>query len=285
MSGKLIPYVAAAALVFAGCESVIRLPTEVCPGKGSVADALAALQSQSQNIVPLQAKGQCRLEYFVEGKNKKQRESLDIKLWANPPAEIYFQGDKPLVPKAVVLGSNQREFWLSISPKEISTHWWGQWSQQGSSEVPLINPKTLLESLGIGETDQDQDWSLDNEGAFDVLTKRQRGVITKKVYIYACDYRVRQIEFFDSEGRAVVLAELDKYQEVSRDFFVPTLIKLTAQGRGSGQDSFSIHLGLESIKPADISQPQRKYLFERRPPKGFKHVRRIVNGKWVEEPQ
>lgn len=285
MPRRLIPPVAAALLILAGCAPEIQKRLETCPGKESVAEALAALRAHSQNMAPLKAAGQCRLEYYLEGKKKPQSENLSIKLWVNPPVEIYLQGDKPLVPKAIVLGSNEREFWLSISPKEISTHWWGQWSQQGSSEGPLINPRTLLEALGIGETDQDQDWSLANEGAFDVLTKREQGVITKKVYIYACDYQVRQIEFFDSNGQAVASADLDKYQEVSPGFFVPASIKLTTLGRSSGEDALSISLDLESIKPAEISQQQRKYLFERRPPQGFKHIRRIVNGKWVEEAQ
>jgi hypothetical protein len=285
MSRGYILTVAAAMLILTGCAPEIQKRLETCPGKESIAEALAALQAHSQNMIPLKAGGQCRLEYYLEGKKKPQSENLSIKLWVNPPVEIYLQGDKPLLPKAIVLGSNEREFWLSISPKEISTHWWGQWSQQGSSEGPLINPKTLLEALGIGETEQDQDWSLANEGAFDVLTKREQGMITKKVYIYACDYQVRQIEFFDSNGQAVARAELDKYQEVSPGFSVPSSIRLTALGRSSGQDALSITLDLGSIKATEINQAQRKFLFERRPPQGFKHIRRIVNGKWTEEPQ
>lgn len=283
MLRRCIPPVVAAMLILAGCAPEIQKRLDICPGKESAAEALAALRAHSQNMTPLKAGGQCRLQYYLEGKKKPQSENLSINLWVNPPLEIYLQGNKPLLSKAVVLGSNEREFWLSISPKEISTHWWGQWSQQGSSEGPLINPKTLLEALGIGEIDESQDWSLSNKGAFDVLTKRERGVVTKKVYIYACDDQVRRIEFFDSSGQAVARAELDKYQEVSPGFFIPASIKLTTQGRRSGQDALSISLDLEGIKPTEISPPQRKYLFERRPPQGFKHIRRIVNGKWVEE--
>jgi hypothetical protein len=281
----LILPAAAALLTLTGCAPELREPLEVCPGEASVAEALAALRSHSQNIVPLKAGGQCRLEYYLEGSKKPQKENLSIKLWVNPPVEIYLQGDKPLVPKAVVLGSNEREFWLTISPKEISTHWWGQWSQQDASEGLVINPKTLLEAFGIGEIDADQDWSLSNQGPFDILTKQQRGVITRKIHIYSCDYHVRKIEFFDSNGHAVARAELHNYMEVSPGFFVPTSIKVATQGRTSKQDSLSITLDLESIKPAEISEPLRHYLFERQPPRGIKHIRTLTNGKWVEEPR
>jgi hypothetical protein len=272
MSRRWILSVTAAVLMLGGCAPKIRKPLQICPGKSSAAEALAVLRSHSQNMVSLRAGGQCRLEYYLEGKKKPQKENFGIKLWVNPPAEIYLQGDKPLMPKAIVLGSNEREFWLSISPKEISTHWWGKWSQQNASEGPVINPKTLLEALGIGRLDAGQDWSLLNKGPFDILTKRERGVITKKVYIYACDYQIRQIDFFDSRGRPTAQAKLDDYQEVSQGFLVPASIKVTTQRRNSQQDSLSITLNLESIKPVKIKELQRKYLFEHRQPRGFKHI-------------
>ena len=285
MLRKIILYVSATILILAGCESRIRQPTKICPGKDSVADALAALQSQSQNAGPLRANGKCRVEYYVEGKKKLQRENFDVRLWANPPVEIYLQGDKALVPKAIVLGSNEREFWLSISPKEISTHWWGYWSEQDLSEGLVINPRTLLESLGVGQVETQDDWSLSNDGPYDVILKRERDVVIKKIYVYSCDYRVRKIEFFNRDGQAVAGAELDRYKEVSDGFFIPSLIKVTTYARDTGESSFSINLDLKSVKPATITEPRRNALFKLRQPRGIKNVYKIVNGKWIEQAQ
>jgi len=285
MLRKIIPYISAAILILAGCESQIHQPINICPGKDSVADALAALKSQSQNVVPLRANGQCRLEYHVEGKKKQQRENFNMKLWANPPVEIYLQGDKALVPKAIILGSNEREFWLSIRPKEISTHWWGNWSEQDLSEGLVIDPRTLLESLGIGEVETQQDWSLSNEGTYDIISKRQQGVVIKKIYVHSCDYRVRRIEFFNRDGHVVAGAELDKYKEVSDGFFIPSLIKVTTYAQDTGESSFSITLELKSIKPATINEPRRNVLFKLPKPRGFTNVYRIVNGKWFKQAQ
>lgn len=282
MPERLITFFVAVIFILAGCTPEIRHPTKICPGKNSVAEALAALQSHSQNAVPLKAHGDCRLEYYVEGKTKPQRENLSVKLRVNPPAEIYLQGDKPLVSKAIVLGSNEREFWLAIRPKEISLYCWGLWSEQDSGGGLVINPRTLLEALGIEQIDAGQDWSLSNEGAFDVLTKRERGVVTKKIHIFSCDYRVRKIEFFDTKGQAIASAELDRYKEVSEGFFVPALIKVTTFARNDEEYPFSITLNLTSIK-SHGKWPS--LLFESREPKGFKHVERIVNGRFIEQPQ
>jgi len=283
MLGKLIPYIAAAIVVLAGCTPQIRQPLEVCPGKASVAEALAALQSNSQNIVPMRANGQCRFEYYVEGKKKPQRENFDVRLWVNPPAEIYLQGDKALVPKAIVLGSNERQFWLSISPKEISTHWWGNWDEQDLSEGLVINPRTLLESFGIEEVESQRDWSLSNEGPYDIIAKRQEDVVIKKIYVYCCDYRVRKIEFFDRDGQAVADAEMDNYKEVSEGFSIPSLITIKTYAQEAAEAPLSITLNLKSIKPATITDLRRKVLFGLTKPRGFKYMYRIVNGKWFEE--
>ncbi|MHC4323500.1 MAG: LolA-like protein [Planctomycetota bacterium] len=282
---KLIPYIPVVIVTLAGCESGIRQPTEICPGKDSVADALAALKSQSQNIVPLRANGQCRLKYYVEGKKKLQRENFNMRLWVNPPFELYLQGDKALVPKAIILGSNEKKFWLTISPKEISTHWWGYWSEQDLSEGLVINPRTLLESLGIGDVEAQQDWSLSNDGPYDIISKREQDVVIKKIYVYSCDYRVRKIEFFNRDGQVVAGAELDRYKEVSEGFLIPSLIKVTTYALDTGETSFSITLDLKSIKPATIIEPRRNALFKHTTPRGITNVYRVVNGKWIEQGQ
>jgi hypothetical protein len=285
MSRKLVPYITAAILLLAGCEAKIRKPTQICPGKNSVAEALAALRSQSKHVVPLKANGQCRFEYYVEGKKKPQRENLDVKLWVNPPDELYMQGDKALVPKAIVLGSNEREFWLSIRPKEISSYWWGYWSEQDLSGGFVINPKTLLESLGIGDIESQQDWSLSNEGPYDIIAKKQQDVVIKKIYVYSCDYRVRRIEFFNKDGVSVADAELDRYEEVSNGFCIPSLIKVTTYAEETGEASLTITLNLNSIKPAKITGPQQKVLFKLPPQQGFTNIYRVINGKWFKQNQ
>jgi len=248
-----------------------------------VAEALSVLKARSQNAVPLRARGRCLLQYYDADKKKHKKESFTVLVLVKPPVEIYLQGDATLVPKAIVLGSNEREFWLALRPNEISTYWWGQWSEQDSSEGLLINPRTLFEALGVAEIKAEENWSLSNEGAFDVLTRRKRGVVIKKIYIYSRDYLVKKIEYFDSNGQAVAYTELEGYKEVSDGFSVPALIKIIAYGQNKGRDSLGITLNLKSIKPKKITERQQNFYFNRRPPQGFKHVLVNEGGKWIEQ--
>jgi hypothetical protein len=282
---RLYFYFAAAILIFAGCAPEIREPAEVFPGKESVAEALSVLKARSQNAVPLLAKGRCVLKYFDEDK-KEHKESLPmVRVVVNPPVEIYLQGDATLVPKAIVLGSNEREFWLALKPKEISTYWWGHWSEQVSSEGLTINPRTVLEAIGIVEISVEDNWSLSNEGALDVLSRREGGVVIKKIYISGRDYLVKKIEYFDSDGQAVAYTELGAYKEVSDGFFVPALIKIIAYGQSNGEDSLNINLDLKSIGPKEITEGMRNFYFNRPQPRGFEHILVNEGGKWIEQQQ
>ncbi len=282
MRTKVIILIVGAMLALAGCASEMRTTKEICPGKRSVDEALVALQLQAQKAVSLKASGQCQLEFKVEGKKKPKKENVDIGLRVNPPTDIYLWGSKPLLSKAIVLGSNEQEFWLAISPKEISRYWWGKWSEQSSAGGIMIDPRTLLEAFGMSEVDAEQDWSLANEGAFDVLTRQDNGVVTKKIYIYSCEYRVSKIELFDSEGQVAASAEMDSYEEVSEGFYVPAFTEITTFSQDEARDPLTITLRLKTI---ESSKKWPGKIFQRRPPRGFKNMYRVVNGKLIEESQ
>jgi len=266
-------------LALTGCGPTQK-PLLICPGKKTAADALTALQSQPENMVSLYARGKSRLQYYDE-KGKKRKENLDVRILVKSYDEIYLRGDMSIVPKAIILGSNQNEFWLAVSPKEISTYWWGQWSELDSSQNLLINPKTLLEALGIAEIDIQANWSLLNEGPFDILTKRTNGVIVKKIYVYCCDYTIRKIEYFDLDGQALACTEMDEYKEVTENFFVPSRINITTVGQAK-ENSISINLELGSIQQKEFTEKQND-LFEPAPTKGFKHILKLDQGRWFEQ--
>jgi hypothetical protein len=241
--------------------------------------------SRAQNTVALKANGQCLLEYYVEG--KKHKENFPVKLWVNPPVEVYLQGDVAFDPRGLVMGSNEREFWLSIKPQDISSYWWGLWSEGGYNERLVISPKIMLEALGITAVDSsesgEKNWSLSNEDGFDVLTQHSdEGQPVKKLYISNCDYLVRKIEYFYKNNEVMVTAELEKYKEVIEGMFVPASVKITKVAGVNRGDS--VKITLDSIKKAEFPEKLRSRLFTRLGPQGFKHVYKVVNGNIVEQP-
>ena len=218
MSGRVGIAFLMAALILGGCKGGFRKPLPICAGKGSTGDATAALASQAGKAAPLKATGTCRLEYYTEDKRRPEKEAFPVRLWMNPPSKISLHGDVAFDPRGVILGANREEFWLAIKPK-ISSYWRGRWSDGDKVQTLMLNPKIVLEAVGIvavsGDASDPGDWSLTNKGPYDILTRRdEKGSISKRIYVCSCDYLVRKIEYFDEFGRVAVLAELDDYEEV-----------------------------------------------------------------------
>lgn len=287
-SRRLFFHFAAAILVLVSCARQVKQPVRVCVGEKSAAEVLSILRLHSENTMPLRANGQCLLQFYAEG--KRHKENFPMKLWVNPPVEVCLQGDVAFDPRGIVLGSNEREFWLSIRPKEVSTYQWGQWSEECHFKKLMISPKTLLEALGIAAVGSDEsseeNWFLSGEDDFDVLTKRnEQGAIIKKIYIYSGDYLVGRIEYFGAGGEIVIATGLDKYKEVSEDFFVPTIVKIVKRAEDGKEDLVSITLSLRSIKSANFNEKQRNRLFTRPEPRGFKHIYKIGGGNMIEQSQ
>ncbi len=281
ISGKSFFLLIMPVLILHGCGGELKVPQRVCEGKKNVAESLYSLRLHS--FSPLRANGQCHLQYDNEGKT--HNENFPVRIFANPPAEIYLQGDVAFDPKGIILGSNEEEFWLAIKPKEISTYWWGRWAEQHGFNKLVISPKTLLEAFGVIEIADEENWSLTGEGVFDILTKRSKqGGVVKKIYVYSCDYRVRKIEYINAAGENTVVTELGEYKEVAEGFLMPRVIKITTAGRDNKRNSVKITLG--SIKETKFIDEKHGLIFNR-PEKvrGYKNVYRIIGDDLIRQQQ
>ena len=270
-------------VITVGCAPQKREPEPLLPGKKSVSEALQALNSSSQKIGPLRASGQCLWMYYSEG--KKRKENFAVKIWMNPPSEVYLQGDVGFNPRGIVLGSNANDFWLLIKP-EISQYSWGKWSEQGSSSGLMFVPKALDEALGIVDVRDEKQWSLSKEDNFDVLVRgnKDRG-IDRKIYISRGDYLVRKIEYFDMTGKLMAAAEMDRHKDVSREFVIPSSIKIIMYGQEGSDGSATIKLSLSSVRSESFTEIRRNILFNRPKTDGYRNIYRFINGRMVEEPE
>ncbi len=275
--------IVAAILIVAGCAPRMQRPMRVYPGTESADEALSILRLQSQNAVPLKANGRCLAKFYIESRKKPKNENFPVKLWFSPPCYVRLQGDVAFNPRGIELGSNDNEFWLSMKPKEIgNSFFWGRWDCKGGFGALKISPEILLEAIGIIEVDDEENWSLSNEGGFDVLAKQNdQGIIIKKIYIRSDNYLVWRIEYFDVTGERVAVTELDKYKQVSEGFFVPAIIKIIRRAEDGREDSAKITL--RSIKPAKITEEVQRRLFTRPQPKGFKRVYEVIDGNVIEQ--
>jgi len=282
MPGKFVISVILVMLVLAGCGPDIAEPLRICPGAESAAEAVSVLQSQSHKTVSLKANGRCVAQFYVEGSDKPRRESFAVKLWFEPPARFRLQGDVVFNARGVDLGANGGEFWLAMKPKELgNSYFWGRWDGRAGLDGLKISPKILLEAFGVVEISDAGRWSLSSEGPFDVLTRREpAGLITKRMYIYGCDYRLRKIEYF-ADGAVAVVLQLDGYKDVCEAVAAPRVIRLVSFNGQGREDSFEITL--DSVRQVNFSAKLQKALFSRPGQRGFEHIYEIVGSKSLEQ--
>jgi len=275
----------AAGMFLGGCAAAPGRPRlTICPGKANVDDALAALAAHAQQAVPLKANGQILLTYHEPDSKKEKRHNLPMQLWFDPPWEMYIQGSIGVDPKAVIIGSNKGSFWLALRPPEMSSYYIGDWAQARSVEGLTMSPKVVLEAFGLIVDNEPNEggWSLKNEGAFDLLTKRdEAGRLIQRVHVYACDYLVHRIEYFDGRQRVVAVAELGEYKPVTESFRVPTRVMVTAIGPAKRRDS--IDITLNSMKEMKFNERLKGVIFNPLDSDKFEHVYALVGGKWVRQ--
>jgi hypothetical protein len=265
-------------LFFAGCSAQ---PMRYCPGKTTSDEAIAVLKSRREKAIPIRATGQCLLRYHAEGKVRK--ENFPVKLWVNPPYEIYMQGDVAFDATGLVFGSNADEFWFWLKPKEVSSYWSGKWSQAGILNGLTVSSVIVLEAFGAVEIRQG-DWTLSRDGNLDLLVLRNdHGVIVQKIYIEPCDYVVRKIEQFDESGDIYLKAEFAGYEKTAEGFLTPSRIKIVTVSKEGSEDSADI--SLSSVKKTELSAQQRQRLFVRPLPRGFNHIYQVIDGRALEQEQ
>ncbi|MHC4265093.1 MAG: hypothetical protein ACYSUK_04075 [Planctomycetota bacterium] len=260
----------------------VNLPTRACPGKEAPVYALETLNSKVQHVTAIKGHGQCLLKYQTE--DKKEKLNFPIKLWAQTPGHFYLQGNIALDARALIVGSNDEEFWLSIKPKEISGYWWGKWDDGNRTEDLLISPKMLLEVLGITPFEQDHTgaWTLSNDGVFDILNHIDAsGKLRKKVYVYCCDYTIRKIEYFDVGEELAAVVELGNFKKLSQGFVTPTLINIISNKEADPY--VEIYIRLSAVSPVELNEKQQQRLFVLPPTRGFGNIYRIIDGQSIEQ--
>jgi hypothetical protein len=277
------------AVSLAGCGPQITKALKICPGKATTEEAITALGRQVKNLVPLRASGECTYVYDVNG--RKHEERLNVQARIEPPADVYLQGGS-IIGKVVELGANDREFWLELRPKEISTYLWGVWADEGVRACLSklwIGPQTWLEAFGmtkaVSSADVSGTWELSHEGPFDILSRKSRsGILTKRVYIYCCDYLIRKIEYFDDAGNEAMVVELDDYVPVSgwhgqkrsvamisSEWKVPRKINI------KNSKNEMVDVELKNVAEGQFNDTQRKLWFNRPVPQGFDHIGRMTS--------
>jgi len=214
--------------VISGCQSPSGRVTKLAQGKDTLEEAVSDLLEQAKALTPTQIKGTCRLDYLDEDGTWRESSAFRMKLWLDPPYNLYVQIAVTMGPNGkIFLGTNQEAFWLSIKP-EINTYWHGRWNDMPAVTDMKLNPGIVLESLGVIQFAQDETWTLANHEGMDVLTCTESSSeqVTKRIVVNTKKYQPSKILYYDDLGNVAVSADMGRYKVVGGQI-LPTLIYIT----------------------------------------------------------
>jgi hypothetical protein len=258
----------------AGCQPGQKRGGEIrCPGKASMEEAIRVLSLQRQNLQPFQASADCTITYRDEDGQLRDEPVRGAKMAFVPDAKIYFKGE--LVFKELRFGTNETEFWLRIKADLEDfgdSYWWGARADvKQCPETLPVNPDNIAEALGIVEVTPD--WELSNRDGYDLLTLFKDGRISKRVSVNACDYRIQDIDYFDTEGLRRVSVELKNYSAQENGIMVPTWIQIVSYDR-MGLSELAVLFELKNIRSLPPEKIGKK-LFARPDRDGFGRLYRL----------
>lgn len=266
-----------------GCHGVLGRQARV-PGKGTFEEAAGALQARAEGFAPTQINGTCKLSYRDSEGKWRRLPSFTMKFWLEPPHNLYWVGNAAPGPEGkIFLGANQEAFWLSIKP-EINTYWHGRWDDMPDVTDLELNPRVVLESLGMIEFDPDETWTLENQKGMDVLTCQETASarLVKRLYVTTKDYRLAKIQYYDDWGDVAVTVEMERYRVLDGKNFVPTGMRVSryVQGKLDGRVTFTLRQGVLR----QFTERTRVRMFQPTVPTGYDQVIHVTGSGSSLEP-
>ncbi len=251
--------------VLGGCAGHFRRERIPVTGEATVEQAIARLQAHSQTFRSTQINLMCKLSYWDEERKWRNLTGFKMKLWLEPPCNLYLVGNAVPGPEGkIFMGANQEEFWLSIRP-EINTYWHGRWDDMPDVTRLELNPKVVLESLGLVEFAPHETWELDNQRGVDVITCTHvtSGRVTKRLFVDTRKYQLKRILYYDTMGEVAVVVDLERYRVLDGRNSVPTGIRVGRYlyGELDGRVTFT----LTESRLIQVTEKARDRAFKRKP--------------------
>jgi hypothetical protein len=216
-------------LLVAGCRSMpVVAPAGERPWRGpteSMAEVVEQINANNRLLPTLWAR------MFFEATivdTERQREDYvngDGLLLYRRPLDLMVLGRKAGLGNIFTIGSNGREYWLTLVP-EMDTMWWGRYEHLGkpcTGEMP-IRPDMVLEVLGVREIDEDflrlpaptMRFNPDADAYMFVWSApaADRWIAWKEIWYDRATKLPVLVLLFDGDGRVVLRAYLEDHRQV-----------------------------------------------------------------------
>ena len=165
----------------------------------------------------------------------------------------FFLMTKTMMGDALVVGSNEKEFWMYIKPDKRG--WWGKYEHQGKdcSKQMMIDPQVFLEFLGLRHLPIRPIYPAykvaEDYYTIEYIDYQNDGYqIKREIIIDRCDNLPREINTYSRDGQRTMHSRLSSYKKLGKAW-VPGEIRIATAIRDF---RFRLKLwGFKAIKKDD----------------------------------
>ncbi|MBN1765227.1 MAG: hypothetical protein JW860_08225 [Sedimentisphaerales bacterium] len=214
-----------------------------CAGPGPVPEAITrqeALDYYNRNVVAIEAFQADVFDWEVSlidsDGHKQHHQHMGGKVYFVPnadnrgPASFYLM-TKAAFDKALVIGSNAREFWMYILPV-VKQGWWGKYEHRGKDCVGdlLIDPRIFLEFMGLAPLPTGPPYPAykvkEETNIIEYLEETSDGFrVQREIILDRRRNLPRQINAYDANGKCIMQARLDDFKKLG-EAQIPGKIKI-----------------------------------------------------------
>ena len=199
---------------------------------------------------------------FLDEKEKRHDETLDGTLLYRSPRDVKVLGHADVVGNVLEIGSNRDNYWLIAKKPGPDQAWWGRYKYLGDPRAkPIpVSPALVLEVLGVSTINEDFNaipvpvmrFNNDSDAYMFIWNAKlpDRWVAVKEVWYDRATKRPMKVFLFDTSGRIILSARLDKFKPVE----VPELSKdqwpmvATDYRLNFPENESSMHLVLDEVR-------------------------------------
>jgi hypothetical protein len=192
----------------------------------SIREVVSAVNANNEKIPTLWATHDYEAILFDDQKKSHYINGDGVLLYRSPD-ELRLQGSKDLIGPVFDLGTNAKDYWLSVVP-EVDTTWYGDFADLNDAaleqnQIP-IQPEMVLQVLGIEPIDKNFNelpaptMRFNNDARAYMLVWNaklpDRWIAQREVWYDFDTLRPIRIFLFDAMGRVVLRAVLSNHRQV-----------------------------------------------------------------------
>jgi len=234
-------------------------------------EAMVRYNRNVDAIVPFKARVSQWEAKWVDDKGKAQHHTDSVgSVFYVPPKEadgraLFYLMTKALLDEALVVGSNEEEFWMYSKPAKLGR--WGKYEHRNKdcAGAMAVDPQVFLEFIGLSYLSVEAPYPAykvtDKENVIEIIDYVDDGFrIRREIVIDRRSELPSEINAYDSDGSRIMQSKLSNYTKLG-DGWLPGEICISTE---DGDSLF--RLKLQSFRKLEASnlETYKETLFKRK---------------------